>query len=111
MITGIDSNSGIKYNFKVIDNIKFNWLEVYLKRIIHLIMKHLIKNSSAICKTSKCRLSNGSTKKVKDECKVDYSLISDENGVMICCDSCPRAFYCESIGLNINIIQHQAGVV
>ena len=36
------------------------------------------------------------------DCNVDYCLTCDESGDLICCNFCPRAFYCECIGLKIN---------
>merc|ERR1712238_540507 len=47
-------------------------------------------------------ISNVNAKEVKDDCNVDYCLICDESGDLICCDFCPRAFHCECIGLKIN---------
>ena len=41
-------------------------------------------------------------KQQKDDYNVDYCLICDETGDLICCDFCPRAFHCECIGLKIN---------
>ena len=43
-------------------------------------------------------LSNVQGKNIKDDRKVDYCLISDESGVLICCET----FYCEIVGLKIN---------
>ena len=62
----------------------------------------LNKTSSSKTKTRKLRLSNVNAKEVKDDCNVDYCLICDETGDLICCDFCPRAFHCECIGLKIN---------
>ena len=71
VITDTNSNSGTEDKLKVIDNSKVN-------RTSHIYIKNntidyetFDKHSSAKCKTRKYRLSNVTTRKVKDDRKVD----------------------------------------
>merc|ERR1712238_68669 len=100
VISDTGSNSETKDIFKVSDNSNVKLSGVIPEKNNTLDYDTLDKSSSAKCKTRKRRLSNAN--EVKDDCNVDYCLICDETGDLICCDFCPRAFHCECIGLKIN---------
>ena len=102
MISDTGSNSGTKDIFKVSDNSNVKVTGVILEKNNTVDYDTLDKTSSAKSKTRKRRLSNVNAKEVKDDCNVDYCLTCDESGDLICCNFCPRAFYCECIGLKIN---------
>ena len=55
----------------MIDNSKVKLTRGILKNNVTLDYKTLDKKSSAPCKTKKGRLSNVTTRKIKDECKED----------------------------------------
>ena len=73
--------TGTKTNVKVIDNSKGDLTSGISKRNNTLDYETLDKTSCAKCKTRKYRLSNVLDKKVNDDCKVNYWLISDESDI------------------------------